>query len=392
MTAAEMRSWRGPALFSFGFRPFFLFGALWAGLDAPIWVSSYLAGAGTVLGASGRDWHVHEMLFGYLAAVMAGFLTTAVPNWTGRLPVIGWRLASLFGLWAAGRLAMLLQARVGAATAVVDAAFLVCFAAVIWREVIVGRNWRNLPVCGIVTLFALANIGFHLRGPAPWLADLAERLALAAPAMLIAVIGGRIVPSFTRNWLMQQRASAMPAPTGRLDLVVLILTGAALLAWVAFPTALVAGALLALAGIANAARLTRWRGLATAREALVWSLHAGYGWLSLALLLLGVSVLAPVIVPRTAALHALGAGAFGVMTLAVMTRATLGHTGQPRTANHVTTLIYAAVNAAALVRVVAAFEPALQMALLPAAAVLWSLAFLGFVAVYGPMLASRRSS
>ena len=392
MTDAGMRAWRGPALFSFGFRPFFLFGALWAGLDAPIWVASFIAGDGRVLGAAGRDWHVHEMLFGYLAAVMAGFLMTAVPNWTGRLPVTGWRLAGFFGLWAGGRLAMLLQASLEPATAVLDSLFLVAFAAMIWREVIAGRNWKNLPVCAIVSLFALANIGFHLRGPVPALADLAERLALAAPAMLISVIGGRVVPSFTRNWLAQQRATAMPAGAGRLDLAVLILTGAALLAWVAAPTALIAGALLTLAGLANAVRLARWRGLASAREALVWILHAGYAWLSLALLLLGASILAPAIVPRTAGIHALTAGAFGVMTLAMMTRASLGHTGRARTADGVTTLIYLAVNAAALTRVAAALAPLFQSALLAAAAGLWSLAFLGFAATYGPTLVRPRAA
>lgn len=392
MTAAEMRAWRGPALFEFGFRPFFLFGAAWAGLDAPLWAALYVTGHATILGASGLDWHIHEMLFGYLAAVMAGFLTTAVPNWTGRLPVVGWPLAALFGLWAAGRVAMLLAGPLGATAAVVDSLFLAVFAMVIWREVIAGRNWRNLVVCMLVSLFALANIGVHLRGAAPFVADLAQRLALGAPAMLIALIGGRITPSFTRNWLQQRRVASLPAPTSRFDQLVLVLTAAGLLAWIAFPTAAIAGVLLAAAGVGNGIRLARWRGWTAMTEPLVWILHVGYAWLCAGLALLAASVLAPDSVPTSAALHALTAGAFGVMTLAVMTRASLGHTGRARTADAPTTAIYLAAIGAAVVRVVASFAIAMQSILLPLAGALWGLAFLGFAAAYGPMLWSQRAA
>jgi uncharacterized protein involved in response to NO len=391
MTAAEVRAYRGPALFSFGFRPFFLFGTAWAGLAAPLWAAIYLGGGGLVLGAPGRDWHVHEMLFGYLSAVIAGFLLTAVPNWTGRLPVTGRPLALLFGLWAAGRAAMLAQAWLGGGAAAVDSAFLAAFAAVIWREVLAGRNWRNLPVCALVTLFAAANIGFHLRGVSPALADLCERIALAAPATLITLIGGRIIPSFTRNWLAQRKPALEPAPFGLFDKVVLVETGAALIAWTVWPTELATGVLLALAGLANLARLARWRGLATGREALVWIMHAGYAWLGVGLVGLGLSILAPAFVPRSAAFHALTAGAFGVMTLAVMTRASLGHTGRPRTADRKTQAIYLAVNGAALARVLAGLLLTQQPWLLGLSAVLWSCAFLGFALAYGPLLLKRRS-
>jgi uncharacterized protein involved in response to NO len=390
MTAAERRGYGGPALFSFGFRPFFLFGAIWAGLAAPLWAVVYLGGSGLVLGAPGRDWHVHEMLFGYLAAVMAGFLLTAVPNWTGRLPVIGRPLMALFGLWAAGRAAMLAEARLGWIAGGVDALFLLGFAGVIWREVLAGRNWRNLPVCALVSLLALANIGLHLRAAAPLLADACERLALAAPAVLIALIGGRIVPSFTRNWLAQRKSASLPAPFGRVDQAALALTGVAALSWILAPQSWPAGALLAAAGAANLVRLARWRGLDTGGEALVWILHAGYAWLGLALVLLGLSVLAPGAIPRSSGVHALTAGAFGVMTLAVMTRATLGHTGRARTADRATRLIYLAVNLAAVARVLAPLWLQAQPALLAGSAMLWMAAFLGFAAAYGPLLARVR--
>jgi uncharacterized protein involved in response to NO len=384
-TAAARRAYAGPALFSFGFRPFFLFGAAWAALSVPIWVWSFLGGAAPI---AHRDWHVHEMLFGVLGAIVAGFLTTAVPNWTGRMPVIGTPLAGLVGLWFAGRLAMLGEFWLGPTAAVVDSLFLLVFAGVIWREVLEGRNWRNLPVCGLVTVFALANVAFHVDA-AVWRTGVGERLALAAIAMLLALIGGRITPSFTRNWMKARRLAPEPATFSRVDQVALALTGASGLAWAALPDSPVTGVLLTTAGAANLVRLARWRGWAAAREPLVWILHAGYGWLGVGLLLLGASRLLE-IVPRTAGVHAITAGAIGVMTLAVMTRATRGHTGRPLAADRATVAIYLAINAAAVLRLIAAFPTAQQPLLLSASAALWALAFGGFALSYAPMLTMRK--
>jgi uncharacterized protein involved in response to NO len=384
-TAAARRAYQGPALLSFGFRPFFLMGAVWAALAVPIWIWSFLGGAAPALG---RDWHVHEMLFGFLAAVVAGFLTTAIPNWTGRMPVIGGPLAGLAGLWLAGRLAMLFEDALGPVSAAVDSAFLVVFAGVVWREVLAGRNWRNVPVGVLVSLMALANVAFHLEGHL-WSSGLGERLALGAAAVLLALIGGRITPSFTRNWLRARSLRPEPAATGRLDQAALGLTGAAALLWVLLPDAKAAGAALLVAGLANLVRLVRWRGWAAWREPLVWILHVGYGWLAAGLVLLGASRLDPA-VPRTAGVHALTAGAVGVMTLAVMSRATRGHTGRQLAAGAATTAIYAAINLAAGLRVAAPFAGALQPALLIASASVWSLAFGGFALSYGPMLTRPR--
>lgn len=380
-TAAQRRAYSGPALFSFGFRPFFLFGAAWAALIVPLWLGSFLHGGPE---AFTRDWHIHEMLFGFLAAVMAGFLTTAVPNWTGRMPVIGTPLGALVGLWVAGRLAMLFPSPIGNA---VDSLFLIAFAAVIWREVLAGRNWRNFGVCLLVSLFALANVGFHL-SRAGSLAT-GERIGLAVAAVLIALIGGRITPSFTRNWLKARGEAAMPAPAGRFDQACLILTAVAGGLWATIPDQPLAGGALAVAGAANLARLARWRGWTTLKEPIVTVLHLGYGWLGVALLLLGASVLTP-IVPRTAGVHALTAGAIGAMTLAVMTRASRGHTGRPLAADGATLAIYAAINLAALARVAAPFLPAWHVLLLTISAALWSLAFGGFAAAYGRMLITPR--
>jgi uncharacterized protein involved in response to NO len=386
--AAARRAYTGPALLSFGFRPFFLLACAWPAIVVPLWVLAFL-GHAPFAGTLTRDWHVHEMIFGYLAGVMAGFLLTAVPNWTGRMPVIGAPLAMLAGLWLAGRAAMAIAPLSHGATAI-DSLFLVVFAAVIWREVLAGRNWKNLPVCGLVTLLALANIGVHLRPYAPDPAAGAERLALGIAAMMIALIGGRVVPSFTRNWLIQAKATRLPASASRFDLAVLVLTGLALAAWVAAPTQPVTGGALALAGATNLVRLARWRGERTAAEPLVWVLHNGYGWLGLALILMGGGAIWPPGIPTSAGVHALTVGAIGVMTLAMMTRAILGHTGRARTAGPGTLAIYVLANLAAALRIAAAFAPEHQGALLGLSATAWSAAFGGFVVLYGPMLVRPR--
>lgn len=380
-TAAARRAYTGPSLFSFGFRPFFLFGSIWAALAVPLWLGSFLHG-----GTLTRTWHIHEMLFGFLGAVVAGFLTTAVPNWTGRMPVIGAPLAGLVLLWVAGRMAMLFPP--GPLPSVIDCLFLVAFAAVIWREVLSGRNWRNLPVCLLVSLFAVANIAFHVRPPEDL--GLGVRLALGVAATLISLIGGRITPSFTGNWMRAQGMAAEPArPEQPLDKFALALTGAAALLWAGLPQWDVTGAALIVAGAANLARLVRWQGLRTLKEPLLAILHLGYLWLAVSLELLGASILTP-FVPRTAGIHALTAGAIGVMTLAVMSRATRGHTGRSLHADAPTGAVYLAINLAGLTRVAAAFAPRWHVALLSLSAIFWMLAFGGFAAIYWSMLTQRR--
>ena len=388
-TAEAIRRHSGPPIFSFGFRPFFLFSAIWAAVAVPIWIASFTLGDGMVGATDGRAWHIHEMLFGYLGGVIAGFLLTAVPNWTGRLPVTGAGLAGLFALWVAGRAAGFAPAAFALPAAVVDSAFLIVFAAVVWREVLAAKNRRNLPICLMVTVLAAANIAFHLQDVLPAIGLWAERAAVAVIIGLVALIGGRVTPSFTQNWTLAQGIAAPPAAFGGLDKATLALTGIALVAWVAAPYALIPGLLMILAGLANAVRLYRWRGWLARREALLWILHAGYAWVAIGLLLLGLSAVAPAAVPFTAGIHALTAGAMGVMTLAMMTRATRGHTGRPRVADRATTLIYATILLAAVVRVCAPFHAEWSPALLAVSAILWSLAFFGFALAYGPMLLRR---
>jgi uncharacterized protein involved in response to NO len=331
------------------------------------------------------------MLFGYTGAVIAGYMIVAGANWTGRYPVAGAPVRLLSALWLTGRAAML-GAPEAAASAVVDAGFLVIFAAALWREQIAARNGRNLLPCAVMTLLAAANIAFHLRGAFPPLGRASERMALGLITLLIAVMGGRLVPSFTRNWLAQRGKGHEPAPHDTIDAAVTILTAGALTGWLLFPAASPVGVLLTSAGAGALIRLARWRGWRTWREPLVWVLHLGYLWLGLGLLLLGLSVLIPSAIPHTSAVHALTAGAIGVMTLAMMTRTTLSHTGRARRTGGATLAVYLLVNAAALLRVLSPLSAERVFPLLAVSALLWGAAFGLFALVFGPMLATRRPS
>ena len=324
------------------------------------------------------------MLFGYLQAVVAGFVLTAIPNWTGRLPLSGWPLAGLVLLWSAGRAACAGLPDPFAAMAV-DAAFPAVLAFAVWREVVAGRNWKNAPVAVMISLFGVANVLDHAAS-----LDLVEhgfgiRLALAAITMLLALVGGRIVPSFTRNWLVKH----LPASFGLLDKTALAANSAACIAWIAAPAATVTGFVLILAEVLLGARLARWRGHRTAVEPIVLVLHVGYGWLAVAFALLGLASVAGV--PESAALHALTAGAIGTMTLAVMTRASLGHTGREIVADRSVVASYAAVTAGAILRVSAPFAGGWYAPALVAGGALWSAAFLLFAIRYAPILWGRRA-
>ena len=387
-TAARYRTYEGPALFSMGFRPFFLLAALWAALAVPIWVAAF----NNWLPADhfNRDWHAHEMVFGYLSGVIAGFLLTAVPNWTGRLPVTGAPLMGLVAVWCAGRLAMLTPDF--AFAPLIDATFLFVFTGIIAREIIAGRNLRNIPVLALLSVLAVANVLTHLRAFDPDLALLGERIGIAVVSMLVALIGGRIVPSFTRNWMAKRRMAPEPAAPSRFDAIALSAAAAALGLWAAMPTHFATGLMLTLAGALHLTRLARWQGWRTSAEPLVLVLHIGYFWLCLGLLLSGLAVLPLGVVPVASGLHALTAGAFGVMTLAVMTRASLGHTGQPLTASPRISMIYWLVNIGAALRVASPFFQEVYALMLAISALAWSGAFVGFVIVYAPLLLRRRVS
>jgi len=390
MPAALRRrlEYAGPPIFSYGFRPFFLGGALWAALAVLLWLPQYFGEISLPTAFDPLDWHIHEMIYGYVGAVSAGFLLTAIPNWTGRLPINGYPLAGLFALWLAGRVAILGSAIWGAwLAAAVDVAFLVLLAAAVLREIVAGNNKRNLRILVLLGVLIAGNIMFHLEAIRYGSAEYGTRLAIAAIVALISLVGGRIVPSFTHNWLTRSNPGRLPASFSRFDAIAIGGSVIALVSWIVFPQSVISGAMLIIAGLLQAVRLLRWAGDRTLADRLVLVLHVAYAFVPVGFLLLGAAILRPADWPVSAGLHAWMTGAAGLMTLAVMTRASLAHTGCKLVASRPTQLIYLCALVAALARILAAFEP--SSALFHIAAFAWVLAFGGFAAVYGPLLMGR---
>jgi uncharacterized protein involved in response to NO len=380
MATANRKPYTGIVFFSAGFRPFFLGAGLFALIAIPLWMLIYSGNISLPSPFPATDWHIHEMLFGYTAAVITGFLFTAIPNWTGRMPIRGWPLAGLALLWLAGRLAMSGVLGLGPiAVMLIDVGFMVAIAVAIAVEIIAGRNWRNLIVLAPVTLFSIANIVFHLEVMTTGSSDYGRRLAFAVVIFLIMLIGGRIIPSFTRNWLAKRGEGAMPTPFNTYDKFCLLAAVIGMGLWVALPEAGVSRAALGLAAALHLARVPRWQGIRAAHSFLLVMLHLAYLFIPAGLAALAFGA-------QSIGFHLLGAGAIGGMTLAVMMRATLGHSGRALEAGLAISAIFIALVLAALSR---AFLPAIELSGLSGlwlAAGFWMLAYGGFVLVIGPML------
>jgi uncharacterized protein involved in response to NO len=388
---ARLKAYGGPVLLSYGFRPFFLLGSIYAALAVLAWLPLFNGELALRTAFGPIDWHVHEMLYGYLPAVMTGFLLTAIPNWTGRLPIQGLPLLVLVVVWLSGRVAVIFSAEIGwLLAAIIDVGFLVLVVAAIVREIVAGKNWRNLRVVALVTLLLAGNIAFHIEAHFHGAAEYGARIGIATMVLLISVIGGRIIPSFTRNWLVRENPGRLPAPFARFDVVVIGFNAATLALWTAQPAGRSTAAALAIAAVLNIVRLARWAGDRTWRDRLVLVLHVGYAFVPLGFLLASASAID--IVTADTGVHAWTVGAAGTMTLAVMTRASLGHIGHALTASVMTQAIYAAVVVAALARICSSLEPDFRDLLLHITAFAWCFAFFGFAASFGPtLIGSKRS-
>ncbi|TGQ77024.1 NnrS family protein [Mesorhizobium sp. M8A.F.Ca.ET.207.01.1.1] len=390
MAIPRLRDYSGPAFLSYGFRPFFFLGSLYAGLSILLWLPMYAGGLEAHSVFVPVDWHVHEMLFGYLPAIVTGFLLTAIPNWTGRLPVQGLPLLALVVLWLAGRAAVFFSADIGwEAAAMVDGSFLLAVAAAAAREIVAGRNWRNLKVLLPLVVLASANGAFHIEAHVEGVSDISRRLGMAAAILLISLIGGRIIPSFTRNWLVRENPGRLPAPFDRFDIASIAISAIALATWTFAPDSATSGTLMAIAATCQAWRLSCWAGERTLPDPLVLMLHLAYAFVPIGLALVSAAIFFPVIVPAAAGLHALGTGAVGAMTLAVMTRATLGHTGRELKAGKGALFIFVAILLAGLLRILAAFVP--YGAVIDMAGVAWVAAFAGFILVCGMALMTPKA-
>jgi Uncharacterized protein involved in response to NO len=379
----------GPVLFSYGFRPFFLGAALWAVATMLIWLGSLFFGLnpGGSYGASA--WHSHEVLFGFAPAVLTGFLLTTVPNWSGRLPVAGTPLACLFGLWCAGRLALAFPEATGIAVAVgVDAVFLPILLAICLREIIAGGKWRDLKAVSVLSLLSIANAAFHWQvltdsDPAIW-----SRSALAGYLVLITLVGGRMIPSYTRNRLKQQNSDTFPASHGRLDVFAIAIGTLTLVFWGVRPQA---GPILLLgpaAATVHFIRLARWRGWKVAGDPLLLALHIAYGFIPLGFIAMTLGVAE--LLPYRSVFHLLSVGGMAGMMLAVMMRSIRGHTGRQPTGTWTSGAACALLFLAALLRAAADLVPDAMPQLYATAALAWIASFLLFLLEYGPMLVRVR--
>lgn len=373
-----------PPVFNLGFRPFYLLAALFAALGVPLWLAQYFGVISMPSGFAATLWHAHEMVFGFAVAVITGFLFTAVRNWTGLPTPSGARLAALCALWIAGRVAMLRAPdAIGAA---IDAAFLPIVALALWLPLARTRN-RNRFFVGILLLLTAANIAFHLaRLGAPLGApNQYVKLALYLVVFIVAIMAGRVTPSFTKNAIPQARIRMRPW-LDRLALVLLALTFAV---YASGAAPQLAGVLAACAALAHLARVAGWDPLCTRNQPILWILHLSYAWIPVGLVLLACAAFG--VVPEVLALHAFGAGAVGGMVIGMITRTARGHSGLPLQVGGAEVFAYVLVHLAALLRVLPALiAPSTYAVALVASGVLWSLAFAAYLWRYAPVLTQPR--
>lgn len=378
-------------LFALGFRPFFLLAGLFATFSVPLWLMVFQGFLDPASHLPPAVWHGHEMVFGFAMAVIAGFLLTAVANWTGQRTASGFSLAALAGLWLAGRAVIYCGAEIPTWVAIaLDTAFLPVLAVSLAIALVKAGNRRNLIFPVILMVLAAVNLSTHLGSLdiIDWDPNRSLKVAIDLILLMIGVLGGRVIPSFTKNALPQAKVNPCPKAS------VLALVALALLAVAETATSnpMVTGSISLAAGIVNGLRMKGWGSLATLRHPILWILHVGYGWLVVGLILRGLADLFA-IVPPDAGLHALTVGAVGSMVLGMMSRVALGHTGRSIIPARATVIAYWLLNAAALSRVVTPviFSGTLYHPGIVVSGILWSSSFLLFTIVYLPVLARPRA-
>ena len=377
------------ALAAKGFRPFFLLAGVFAVAIVPTSLL-FLLGGMTLDGyLDVYSWHAHEMVFGYAMAVIAGFLLTAVANWTQRETLIGAPLCALAALWVLGRVAMLYAQRLPfGLPALLDLSFLPLLIAALARPLIATRNLRNYPLLIVLGALFACDVVVHAQalGLLPFgSARVACLLAVDVVLLVVMIIIGRVLPMFTRNATQAQdiRSSSVLDRACIAAMVVLALSEAA---WPRSAIAIIAAALTALLAVARA---WHWGAQHSLRNPLLWILHAGYTWIVLGL---GLRALAGLgLVAGSLATHALTVGVIGTLTLGMMARVGLGHTGRLLEASRSMVCAFCAINLAAVARALLPWlVPSWHVLSLWLAAALWSLAFLLFVARYAPILSAPR--
>lgn len=380
-------------LFAYGFRPFFLLTGLYAVLSIVAWLWMYRHGVGPLASLPPHYWHGHEMIFGFIGAAIAGFLLTAVPNWTGSRGIAGTPLLIIVLLWFAGRLVFAFGHGAPAWLLTVgELGFVPALMMAIASPLLRAKN-RNWPMLALLTAFWAADACF-IFGMAtgdPMLSRTAMLAALNVVLILITIIGGRIIPAFTGNALRAEGAPVALRSSHALERLVLLAMVAILLCDVFLPDSAVTAAVIAIASLLHFWRLAGWQGWRTAKQPIVWVLHLAYLWLPLGLGLKAASH-GGGFAWAAHWLHALGVGAAAMMIVAVMTRASLGHTGRPLRVSGPITAAYGLLALAVIVR---AFGPVMlplsYAATVLVAGCLWIASFSLYLAVYAPILLRPRA-
>ena len=376
------------------FRIFFLATAVYAGFVVFAWIAFLFAGWPLPLGWAPLQWHSHEMLYGFVSAAIAGFMLTAMTNWTGARPLQGAGLLALLLVWLAGRVVMWVAAWLpGWLVSIVDLAFLPVLAIYVSSVLLRHHNRRNFVLVAVLTFLTMGNltmqIGF-LSGEIGLLKK-GELLGFDLISVLIVIIAGRIIPAFTANWLRMQGHNAEAVKTFRWLEILSLASVVSILVVDGFNIpGIWIGIAAIFAGSIHALRLAAWAGLKTRREPLLWILHLAYLWIVIALFLRGASYFTEAVSPSLWQ-HAMGVGGIATLILGVMTRVAVGHTGRPLRLLRFGLLIYLAITAAALLRISVAMEIMNFHIGVSLSAIAWVVAFSLFMIIYGPILASPRA-
>ncbi|MBX3382111.1 MAG: NnrS family protein [Phycisphaeraceae bacterium] len=373
------------ALLHDAFRPFYLGGALLAALAVPLWLGMWYQQAFTPSLPS-LSWHMHEMVFGFAGAIIVGFLFTAARNWTGLPLPAGGALALLFALWVGGRVGM--YAAYGPATAVLDSSLLVVVAGVLAHKFIRARSLSSMPLVGVLSALATANIAFHaaMHGILAVPPIVPVELGLFLVVLIQMIIGGRVVPGFTANAIPGVRQHR-PAPLHR---AAFVLAALAFIADIAGLHAVFTASTAMAAAVCIAAQAAGWNPWATRARPMLWILHAAYWFIPIGLGLLGIAAMG--LVPRSAAIHALAVGSMGGLIIGMITRTALGHSGRQVRAGWAEVTAFVLILLAAGLRIAASLIPAMSYPAMIAAGSAWALAFIVYLFAYTPLLLDIRSS
>ncbi len=375
-------------IFGRGFRPFFLLGALYSIFNLLMWGGFY---AGFIVPPSVFSdpvlWHAHEMIYGFSIAIISGFLLTAIANWTGTAPTKHLPLAGLCLLWISGRIVMNFE--MGLPSIIIftiEGAFIPALIIILSIPLLKNWNKRNFIFLALLSFLSICNIICLVTE---------DRYALYSAILIIiaiiSLIGGRVIPAFTVSALRQKGHNVTQTPQMKLDVLALLSLLSLIIILIVIGTDGIILAIMAfISSFIHALRMRRYHTRKTLNDPIVWILHAGYAWVIVGLFLIGISALSSL--PFSIALHALTVGAIGSMTLGMMCRVTLGHTGRNLIATKLTILSFVLMQCLALIRVGGAILYPESMSLwISLSAFLWSICFGLYIFVYAPILWQPRA-